>query len=167
MILIETRTRLILTAVLGMLLWLAMATPASAVAADPVVGVDWFDWSNPGNAVLIVGLFIPVITAAITKKVASSEIKSLSTLILSILAATVATLVGTDGEWAWEQFGNAFLSAFIPAIATYYGFWKHSVVTRSVTESTANFGLLIQRRDVENDTRPDGPGPADDTGLRP
>ena len=161
--------RMVLGLLLAVLAALAL-TPTVAVAAtvdaDPVVGVDWFDWSNAGNVVLIVGLFIPVITAAITKKVASSEIKSLSTLLLSVIAATVGTLVGLDGEWAWREFGNAFLSAFVPAIATYYGFWKHSLVTRAVTEKTANFGVLGKPKTLENDTRPDGPTPADDTHPR-
>lgn len=161
---------------LRMALWLLVAvaalvlTPTVALAAtvEPVVGVDWFDYTTPGNVVIIVGLAIPVITAAITKKVASSEVKALSTLLLSALAATVGTVVGNDGGWAFRDFGNAFLSTFIPAIASYYGFWKHSVVTRVVTEKTENFGVLGKARNLETQTRPDGPDPADDVvGVEP
>ena len=169
-IIFESRLARLLTNVVGLVLvlWLALllmvafAFPAAAVTdVDPVTGVDWFNYSEPGNVVLLVGILIPVITAIITKKVASSQIKAISTLTLTAITATVGTLVGLDGEWAWREFGNAFMSTFVPAIASYYGFWKHSAVTRVVTEKTADFGVLVQRKTLENDTRPDGPGPED------
>ena len=144
---------------------LLLATPSYGATVDqvePVVGVDWFDFATPANVVLMVGIFVPVLTALIVKKVASSEVKSISTLVLSAILATIGTVVGNDGGWAWRDFGNAFLSVFIPAIASYYGFWKHSVVTRVVTEKTENFGVLGKARNLETQTRPDGPDPADD-----
>lgn len=116
------------------------------VVPDPGPGFDFFDFSDPGNVVLLVGFLIPIITGVIVKKVAHSGIKAVSTMVLSILTATVATLVGLDGEWAWRAFGNAFLSAFLPAIALYYGFLKPAGVTGKVQDMTANFGILGRER---------------------
>lgn len=145
------------------LLAVLMPTAAQAAEAEVVAptGIDFFDFTTPANVVLMIGFFVPVITAAITKKMASSQVKSVSTIVLTALTATASTLVGTDGDWAWRAFGNAFLSAFFLAILSYYGLWKHSGLNRAVTEKTADFGVLVQKRDVENSTRPDGPDPGD------
>lgn len=134
------------------------------VAPDPGPGFDFFDYSNPGNVVLMVGFLIPIFTGIIIKKVAHPGVKAVSTMVLSILTATIATLVGADGEWAWRAFGNAFLSTFLPAIALYYGFLKPAGVTGKVQDATANFGLLIRERDGKF-TRPVDP-PEEDNSYR-
>lgn len=136
---------LVAAAALALFLVFAAVLPAGAQEVEPVVGVDWFDYTTPANVVIIVGLFIPVLTNLITKQVASSQVKSLTTLVLSIVAATIGVLVGDDGNWALREFGNAFLSTFIPAIASYYGFWKHSSLNAAVGTKSANFGLTGSR----------------------
>ena len=126
----------------------------------PPMPVDFFDFSNPSQIILVAGFFLSLVTAVITKKMASSQVKSFVTLTLAVVLAVLATLVGNDGEWDFRGFGNAFLTAYLPAIGAYYGLWKHNAVTRALTEKTADFGVLIQKRDIETETRPGGPGPA-------
>lgn len=139
---------------LQVLLWavpaLVFIGPAAhATVVEPVTpGFDFFDFSTPANVVLLVGFLIPIITGIIVKEVAHPGVKAVSTLVLSIIAATVGTIVGTDGGWAWRDFGNAFLSAFVPAIAMYYGFLKPAGVTGAVQRATADFGVLVKAKDV-------------------
>lgn len=120
-------------------------------APEPVSpGFDFFDFGTPSNVVLMVGFFIPIITGLIVKEVAHPRVKAISTMVLSILAATIGTIVAQDGGWAWREFGNAFLSAFIPAIAVYYGFLKPSGISGAVQHATSNFGLLVKSQDEVN-----------------
>lgn len=122
---------------------------ASAATVEPVTpGFDFFDFSTAGNVVLLVGFLIPILTGVIVKEVAHPGVKAVSTMVLSILAATVGTLVAGDGSWAWRDFGNAFLSAFLPAIAMYYGFLKPSGVAGAVQHATADFGLLVKAKET-------------------
>jgi hypothetical protein len=113
------------------------------LAADPAPAdqVDWLNLSDPTSVVRIIGLLIPILTALVTKHVASQGLKSVVTLVLSAVTAAVAVLVSADGGFAWQAFVNAFINAFVPAIAIYYGLWKPTGVAGSVAAATKTFGL--------------------------
>lgn len=103
--------------------------------------IDWLNLSDPTTVVRILGLLIPILTAVVTKRVASQGLKSVVTLVLSAVTAGVAVLVADDGGWAWQAFVNAFINTFLPAIAMYYGFWKPTGVAGSVAAKTEHFGV--------------------------
>lgn len=103
--------------------------------------IDWTNWGDATNVVRVLGFLIPIVTALVTKLNASSQVKSLVTLTLAVLTASVATLVAADGGWDLNAFLNAFMNTFIPAIAAYYGLLKPAGVTGYVAEATAGVGL--------------------------
>lgn len=115
-----------------------------SLVADPgqVQQIDWLNLSDATNVVRIVGLLIPILTAVVTKHVASQGLKATVTTVLSALTAAVSVLVAADGHsFAWQAFVNAFVNTFIPAIALYYGFWKPTGLAGSVAAATKSFGL--------------------------
>lgn len=107
---------------------------------DPL-SLDWTHLSNATNLVRLLGILIPLATAIITKQVAASGLKSVVTLVLSILAGTIVYLVSVDGGYAIGGFFNAFMNAFLPAIASYYGFLKPTGIAGSFAATTAGFGI--------------------------
>ena len=108
----------------------------------PAAQIDWLNLSDATNVVRIIGLLIPVLTALITKRLASQGLKAVTTTVLSAVTAAAAVLVAADGHsFAWQAFVNAFINAFVPAIVTYYGLWKPTGVTGSVAAATHRFGI--------------------------
>jgi hypothetical protein len=105
--------------------------------------VDQTDWlsAEATNVVRLLGLLIPLLTALLTKKLASQGLKAVVTLISSVLLGSIAYLVAADGGYDWEGFVNAFINAFLPAIAAYYGLWKPTGVAGTVANKTARFGV--------------------------
>lgn len=94
------------------------------------------------TVVTLVGILIPILTGLISKKVASGGLKSILTLVLSVLVSVIATLVASDGHgFAWHPFATAFISTFVVAIASYYGFWKPTGLAGSVAQATQSFGI--------------------------
>ncbi len=103
--------------------------------------IDWLNLSDPTSVVRVLGLLIPILTALITKRVASQGLKSVVTLVLSAITAATAVLVSDDGGYAWQAFVNAFINTFVPAIVMYYGLWKPTGLAGSVSAKTENFGI--------------------------
>lgn len=102
---------------------------------------DFTNWGDALNVVRLIGLLIPIATAALTKYRAPSSVKSVVTLVLSVLTGTIATIAATDGGWDFSGFLNNFINAFVPAIAAYYGLFKPTDVTGKVGRATANLGV--------------------------
>lgn len=103
--------------------------------------IDWLSLNEANNLVRILGVAIPILTALLTRTQASRALKAVVTLVASVLLGTLGYLVGADGGYDWGGFTNSFLNAFVPAIAAYYGLWKPTGVTASVSAATARFGL--------------------------
>lgn len=115
-------------------------------AENPLDGADapatdWFNLDDATNVVRLIGFLLPVATALLTKSNASSGLKAVVNLVLVTLTATVATLVGDSGGYAWQEFVNSFLNTFVPAIAMYYGLLKPTRITDAVNVKTGSFGF--------------------------
>lgn len=103
---------------------------------------DWLNLSDATNVVRIIGILIPLLTALVTKRLATGGLKSVVTLALSVITAVAATLVAADGHhFAWTAFVNAFVNAFVPAIAAYYGLWKGTGVAGTVANIAPHVGI--------------------------
>lgn len=115
----------------------------AALLADPSQSdqIDWLNLSDPTNVVRALGLLIPLLTALVTKKVASQGLKSVVTLVLAAITAGAAVLVADDGGFALNAFVNAFINTFVPAIAFYYGLLKPTGLAGSVANATEFFGF--------------------------
>lgn len=102
--------------------------------------IDWTSL-NALDVVRALGLLIPLLTAIVTKKVAAQGTKAVITLVASALLGSIGYLAGEGGGYDLAGFFNAFLNAFIPAIAAYYGLWKPTGLAGSVAEATGDFGI--------------------------
>jgi hypothetical protein len=77
--------------------------------------------ANPQlTASLLVGVVLPTIVAFVTKKVASSQLKTLVLLVLSLASTTIYALLAS-GDVTLSGFINGFVTTFIAAVAAHKG----------------------------------------------
>lgn len=103
--------------------------------------LDWTNLGDTTNLVRIAGLLIPLLTAVLTKRFAGSRVKSLVTLALTALTATVASFAGDADGRGWNEFSAAFFNTFVAGIAAYYGLFKPAGITDAIARVTSKFGL--------------------------
>lgn len=87
-----------------------------------------------------VGVFLPILVAIVTKKVASSGVKAIVLALLSALSGLGTAALSNAGAISQEAFINAFIT-WVIAVATYYGFWTNVGTTQAVQNATANKGI--------------------------
>lgn len=93
-----------------------------------------------GILTVIVGTFIPILTALITKARASSAVKALTTLTLTVLAAWLQLIIDANGVVNLRTFLANLVVTYIVAVATYYGLTRH-VVTPAVKDVVPEHGI--------------------------
>lgn len=93
-----------------------------------------------GILTVLVGTIIPLLTALITKANASSAVKAITTLSLTVIAAAIQELIKVNGVVNLRTFLANFMVTWIVAIASYYGLTKH-VGTPGVAAVAPNNGL--------------------------
>jgi hypothetical protein len=108
----------------------------SLVTTNPIFSLDVL------NVARLLGVLVPLLVALITKRFASSAVKSIANLVLSAVAGVVAPIIAGDKlpNSIGEVF-NAILNAFIVSIVAYYGLFKPTGAADAVASSTAGFGL--------------------------
>jgi hypothetical protein len=75
--------------------------------------------------VMLAGLFVPVITAAVTKyRADTSKYHALIAIALSAVLAVIAALTDDIPQDTLASIAQVFATAFIPALAAYLGFWQ-------------------------------------------
>lgn len=90
----------------------------------------------------IVSLFIPLFVNLVTKKTASSGLKSVVSLVAVCLDSVVFLWINPgDTVITWQLAVNTFLAAFVANFAAYQGIWKPTGVSGTVVNATPNFGL--------------------------
>lgn len=89
----------------------------------------------------LLGVLVPLLVAAITKKYASAGLKGFLNLLASVLVGSFAYLVAEDGGYDWTGFVNGSLDTFMTSIIAYYGVLKPTGLAGSVTNATKDFGL--------------------------
>jgi len=70
--------------------------PAQTIPPDQI---DWLNLSDPTTFVRLIGLLIPLLTALVSKQVASAGLKALITTLLSAITAAVAVLVTSENTF--------------------------------------------------------------------
>lgn len=93
-----------------------------------------------GILTVIVGVFIPILTALITKANASATVKALTTLTLTVIASGIQLIIDANGVVNLRTFLANFAVTYIVAIASYYGLTKH-VGTPAARNVAPNNGL--------------------------
>ncbi len=89
---------------------------------------------------LILGAIIPFLTGLITKKMASSAVKSVCTAVLST-AAGIFSAAQVEGSLKLETSIVNILVAFITAISLYYGIYRPTTATEKVQNVAPNIGI--------------------------
>lgn len=93
---------------------------------------------------LILGFFIPLVTAFVTKTSASAAIKGFVTLTLSVLVTSLTVFVSdaTDmgGAHLDEDWLREFVQTYATAIVSYYGLTRHTVAG-ALHKATAGVGV--------------------------
>lgn len=89
----------------------------------------------------IAGVIIPFLVAAITKLNASSQVKALSNLVLSGVAAAVDLVLAANGHVDVRAVVIAFGTVVFASGASYHGVTKPLGLTGAVAESTADKGI--------------------------
>lgn len=89
----------------------------------------------------IVGALVPLLVAVLSKVNASSGLKAVLNLGLSILAGVASTLLLTDGETTFLGIATSAITVYLASGVTYQNLWKPTAVAPAVAEKTSGFGL--------------------------
>lgn len=90
---------------------------------------------------MLEGLVIPLIVGLITKARANRAVKSVSLAVLSVIAGLISLAAKADGNIDLYTSAEAIITAFITAIASYYGFWKPTGVAPAIAGATPDVGI--------------------------
>lgn len=94
-----------------------------------------------GILTFIVATLIPVLTAMVTRTSASSKVKAITTLTLTVIAVAIERLITVNGVVNLKTFlANLAVTWFI-AITTYYGLLKPTGVTAKTADATSGVGI--------------------------
>lgn len=103
--------------------------------------------ANGFNAVqivsVLVGTFIPILTALVTKSTAKPGVKAVTTLALSAIAAFGTEFINHEGDaFYWQGALLTTVVTFVVAVATYYGLWRPTNVAGSNSAAGRAPGLI-------------------------
>lgn len=90
---------------------------------------------------LLLGSGIPLLVALTAKLGASSEIKSVMNLILSVMAGGLAWAIENSGAFTWQEALTAAVSAYLASGVAYQNLWKPTKIAEKVSVKTPNLGL--------------------------
>lgn len=94
-----------------------------------------------GILTFIVATLIPILTALITKVNASSTVKAVTTLTLTVIAAAVQLAIEANGVVNLRSFLGNLAVTWLIAITTYYGLLKPTTVAQKFAGVAPNKGL--------------------------
>ena len=94
-----------------------------------------------GILTFIVATAIPILTALITKASASSAVKAITTLTLTVIASAVQYAIEANGVVNLKSFLANFAVTWIVAIAAYYGLLKPTTITQKFSEVAPTKGI--------------------------
>lgn len=87
------------------------------------------------------GALIPFLTAAITKQKASSRLKAVVTVVLSVAAGAVTYLLEHEGKADLQVMAIAVGTTFLTSNVSYESLWKKVGATQAVQQVTSDFGI--------------------------
>jgi hypothetical protein len=102
--------------------------------------IDFFNMDAATTAKLI-GAFLPLLVAVITKRYATQAVKGVANFVLSTITGSIGYLVGADGAYDIRGFINAAFNTLVVSAAAYYVVWRPTGAAGSVAVATENFGI--------------------------
>lgn len=77
----------------------------------------------------LLGLFVPLVVAVVTKKWAAPIVKSICNVVGSVVAAVVAVWANANGHiTGWLVF-NTVVTSLVVSVSAYKGFWKSANIS--------------------------------------
>ncbi len=89
---------------------------------------------------MLVVVLLPIMVALVTKEMASPGVKAVTLAALAGVAAVGHAWLNNKGLLTEVVVQDAVRN-FVVAVATYFGFWKPTMVTDRVQESTGHLGV--------------------------
>lgn len=89
----------------------------------------------------VAGSILPLLTGLLTKLKASSKVKSLMNLGLSLVGGAVAYLVAHNGQADFQSLFMAVGTVYLASGTSYNNLWKPTGVAERVQNATANIGV--------------------------
>jgi hypothetical protein len=73
---------------------------------------------------LLLGFFIPLVVAAITKKYSAPWVKSVTNVVAVVIVSVVTLVVQNNGDVTVYEVINVVIATFVASVAAYKGLWK-------------------------------------------
>lgn len=89
----------------------------------------------------IVGSVIPLIVGFLTKLKASSSVKAMANIVLSIIAGAGSVLIAAEGSITWKNLVTSVFTTLISSGLTYNNIWKPTGVAAKVSNIAPGTGL--------------------------
>jgi len=105
-------------------------TYAITVLADKVGDPVASSISTVQVVSILIGTFIPILVALVTKSTATPRVKALVNLALSAASGFGAEFINS-ANFVWQQALLTTVVTFAVSVATYYGLWKPTNVAGS------------------------------------
>lgn len=141
----KARTLFLITALAG-ITTLTYLAPVLAQAADPADGVV-----RPTESTVItldatvlsflVGSVLPLLTALATKLNASSAVKGVVNLVLSVAGGVLAAFMANSGSLTLIEIASAAIVVYLGSGATYSHLWKPLGTPQAIASATENKGV--------------------------
>lgn len=103
----------------------------------------------------LAGTVIPLLTALITKLRASSGVKAVCNLVLSVIAGGVAHLIANEGASTWMELVTAMVAVYLASGVSYQNLWKPTGVTLKIGETTSTKGIGSEIKPEQVQVAPD------------
>lgn len=111
---------------------LALVIPTATVTLDPY-------WLT-----MIIGIFLPMLVALVTKQVASGNLKAVLLLLLAAVTGTVTSWQSNGGTFDLKSAVVSTILTFVIAVGSHFGLLKELNITGSqgaIQRKTASFGV--------------------------
>ena len=80
---------------------------------------------------VVVGTLLPIVVALVTNKFASSQVKSLTLLALTVVGGALTSIQASGGSFELKPAITGAILSYVVSVATYYGLWKPTQVAGS------------------------------------
>lgn len=97
----------------------------------------------------VAGTVIPLLTALVTKARASSRLKSLVTLALSVLGGAVTYLLDNNGTVQAQALISNVVTTYLAAGVTYNNLWKPTGIAPALAATSAESGIGVAVEDPD------------------
>lgn len=137
-----TSTRLRIAAVLAAVAAvIAVLSASPAFAASDTVSGDTVLTIDTVTLSFLVGSLMPLLTALATKLNASSGLKGIVNMVLSIAGGVLAAFVTADGSLTLYQVSAAAIATYLSAQTVYTGLLRPLGAPQAIQNATPNAGL--------------------------